>query len=96
MEKSFVIFRLTAFSKNMRNELKKSQKIYFYDNGVRNAIIGNYSALINRTDIGTLWENYLMSERIKKLEYEGFYGYCYFWRTTQQQEIDLLEELDGQ
>ncbi len=96
LEKSFVIFRLRAFSRNMRNELKKSQKIYFYDNGVRNAVIGNYSALINRTDVGALWENYLMSERIKKLELEGFYGYRYFWRTTQQQEIDLLEEIDGQ
>ncbi len=96
LEKSFVIFRLRAFSRNARNELKKSQKIYFYDNGVRNAVIGNYSDLINRTDIGALWENYLMSERVKKLGYEGFYGYRYFWRTTQQQEIDLLEEVDGQ
>jgi len=96
LEKSYVIFRLRAFSRNIRNELKKSQKIYFFDNGVRNAVIGNYSALINRTDVGALWENYLMSERIKKLEYEGFYGYRYFWRTTQQQEIDLLEEIDGQ
>lgn len=96
LEKSFVIFRLRAFSRNMRNELKKSQKIYFHDNGVRNAVIGNYSATINRTDLGILWENYLMSERIKKLELQGFYGHRYFWRTTQQQEIDLLEEIDGQ
>ncbi len=96
LEKSFVIFRLRAFSRNARNELKKRQKIYFYDNGVRNAVIGNYSALINRTDVGALWENYLMTERVKKLEYGGFYGYRYFWRTTQQQEIDLLEEVDGQ
>jgi predicted AAA+ superfamily ATPase len=96
LEKSFVIFRLRAFSRNLRNELKKSQKIYFYDNGVRNAVIGNYSPTINRTDLGVLWENYLMSERLKKLEYQGFYGYRYFWRTTQQQEIDLLEEIDGQ
>ncbi len=96
LEKSFVIFRLRAFNRNMRNELKKSQEIYFYDNGVRNAVIGNYSALINRTDVGALWENYLMSERVKKLELGGFYGYRYFWRTTQQQEIDLIEEVDGQ
>lgn len=96
LEKSFVIFRLRAFSRNMRNELKKSQKIYFYDNGVRNAVIGNYNATINRTDVGVLWENYLMSERIKRLELSDFYGYRYFWRTTQQQEIDLIEDIDGQ
>ncbi|MGE4289771.1 MAG: ATP-binding protein [Salinivirgaceae bacterium] len=95
LEKSFVIFRLPAFSRNMRNELKKSQKIYFYDNGVRNAVIGNYSALINRTDAGALWENYLMTERFKKLESSAFYGFRYFWRTTQMQEIDLIEEVDG-
>lgn len=96
LEKSFVIFRLRAFNRNMRNELKKSQKIYFYDNGIRNAIIGNYSASNNRTDHGVLWENYLMAERIKKLELDNFYGYRYFWRTTQQQEIDLIEDIDGQ
>lgn len=96
LEKSYVIFRVWAFSRNMRNELKKSQKIYFYDNGVRNAVIGNYTTTNNRTDVGVLWENYLMSERIKKMEYQNFYGKRYFWRTTQQQEIDLVEEVDGQ
>lgn len=96
LEKSFVLFRLRAFSRNIRNELKKSQKIYFFDNGVRNAVIGNYSAVHQRTDAGALWENYLMSERLKALSYQGFYGTRYFWRTLQQQEIDLIEEVDGQ
>jgi predicted AAA+ superfamily ATPase len=79
----------------MRNELKKSQKIYFLDNGVRNAILGNYNLVQQRTDIGPLWENYLMAERIKRQEYAGFYGKRFFWRTIQNQEIDLIEDIDG-
>jgi len=95
LEKSFVIYRLRAFNRNMRNELKKSQKIYFLDNGVRNAILGNYNLVQQRTDIGPLWENYLMAERIKRQEYAGFYGKRFFWRTIQNQEIDLIEDIDG-
>ena len=91
-EQTFVIFQLPSFSRNVRNELKKSKKYYFYDCGVRNAIIGNFSSVRNRTDIGALWENYLISERMKKLSYEGKRQQSYFWRTTQQQEVDLVEE----
>jgi predicted AAA+ superfamily ATPase len=95
LEQAFVLFRLNAFSRNVRNELKKSKKIYFYDNGIRNAIIGNFQLLGNRTDVGALWENYLMAERMKVRKYNQIYGETYFWRTTQQQEIDYLEEKDG-
>jgi predicted AAA+ superfamily ATPase len=95
LEKAFIIFQLPAFSRNLRNEIRKNKKIYFYDNGVRNAIIGNYSLPENRNDIGALWENYLVSERKKFNHYNGFYGFAYFWRTQQQQEIDYLEEIDG-
>ena len=95
LEQAFVLFRLNAFSRNVRNELKKSKKIYFYDNGIRNAIIGNFQLLGNRTDVGALWENYLMAERMKVRKYNQMYGETYFWRTTQQQEIDYLEEKDG-
>jgi uncharacterized protein len=96
LEKAFVVFKLTAFSRNVRNELKKSKKIYFYDNGIRNAIIGNFQAIAFRADAGALWENYLMTERMKLRKYNQAYGGIYFWRTTQQQEIDYLEESDGQ
>ena len=95
LEKSFVIFRLNAFSRNVRNELKKSRKIYFYDNGIRNAILGNYTPIELRQDVGALWENFLISERYKLLNESGYYGFRYFWRTTAQQEIDYLEEIDG-
>lgn len=95
LEKSYVIFRLNAFSRNVRNELKKSRKIYFYDNGIRNAILGNYTPIELRQDVGALWENFLISERYKLLNDTGFYGFRYFWRTTAQQEIDYLEEIDG-
>ncbi len=95
LEKAYIVFRLTAFSSYVRNELKKTRKVYFYDNGIRNAVIGNFAPLKNRQDKGALWENYLISERWKKIGYQGFYGHRYFWRTTQQQEIDYLEEADG-
>lgn len=91
-EHTFVIFSLPSYSRNVRNELKKSKKIYFYDCGIRNAIIGNFNAIRNRTDIGALWENYLISERIKKNHYENKRLSYFFWRTTQQQEIDFIEE----
>ncbi|RPI45892.1 MAG: ATP-binding protein [Bacteroidetes bacterium] len=95
LEKTFVIFRLPALARNLRNEIKKSKKVYFFDNGVRNAIIGNFNLPGNRNDIGPLWENYLVSERMKFNHYRRFYGSSYFWRTNQQQEIDYIEESDG-
>ena len=96
LEKCYIIFRLGAFSRNLRTELKKSKKIYFYDNGIRNAVIQNFAPLSMRNDVGALWENFFISERIKSNEYGGRYAKSYFWRTTQQQEIDYIEEADGQ
>lgn len=95
LEKSYIVFHLRSFSRNLRNELKKSRKIYFYDNGVRNAILGDFKPLQLRQDAGALWENYLVSERLKYNSYSLFYGKSYFWRTQQQQEIDYLEDIDG-
>lgn len=95
LEKSYVVFHLRSFSRNVRNELKKSRKIYFYDNGVRNALIGDYKPLALRNDTGALWENYAISERMKHNSYSSFYGKSYFWRTQQQQEVDYLEDYDG-
>ncbi len=95
LEKVFVIFRLRAFSRNVRNEIKKSRKIYFYDSGIRNAIIRNFAPLHMRADVGALWENYLVSERMKFNAYRQSYARMFFWRTQQQQEIDLIEEEDG-
>ena len=95
LEQAFIIFRLGTFSRNLRNELKNNRKIYFYDNGIRNAIIANFSAVENRNDAGALWENYLISERIKKNSYDGIIANTAFWRTKEQQEIDYLEEHDG-
>ena len=95
LEKAFVVFRLPAFSRNIRNEIKKGKKVYFYDNGIRNAVISNFSAVNNRSDIGALWENLLISERMKYLHYSGVDVSRYFWRTTMQQEIDYIEESSG-
>jgi predicted AAA+ superfamily ATPase len=95
LEKCFVVFRRTAFSRNHRNEIKKGKKIYFYDTGVRNAIIQNFSPLSLRQDTGFLWENYFVSERMKANHYRRYFTKNYFWRTFQQQEIDLIEETDG-
>ena len=95
LEKSFVVFRLRAFSRNVRNEIKKSRKIYFYDNGIRNAILANFSDIDLRTDKGALWENFLVSERFKLLNNHQIDTKRYFWRTTQQQEIDYIEEKDN-
>ena len=95
LEQSYIIFRLTSFSRNLRNELKKSRKIYFYDNGIRNALIANFNQIENRTDIGALWENYLVSERVKYLAYQQKWVNHWYWRTTEQQEIDYLEEENG-
>ncbi|MCD4680798.1 MAG: ATP-binding protein [Bacteroidales bacterium] len=94
LEKAYVIFRLRAFSRNVRNEIKKSRKIYFYDNGVRNAILSSFNKLELRTDKGALWENFLMNERLKFLNNSYKFVNRYFWRTTQQQEIDYIEDRD--
>lgn len=91
LEKAFVIFKLQALSSNVRNEIKKGKKIYFYDNGIINAVTGNFNPLSQRTDIGSLWENYIISERIKKLNIQQSDAISFFWRTTQQQEIDYIE-----
>ncbi|MBA4167173.1 MAG: DUF4143 domain-containing protein, partial [Chitinophagaceae bacterium] len=96
LEKCFVVFQLRAFSRNIRNEIKKGKKIYFYDNGIRNAIVNNFSPLETRQDTGALWENFLVSERKKVLAYGERYVKSYFWRTIDQQEIDLIEDAGGQ
>ena len=95
LEKCFVVFRIDSYSRNLRNELKKGKKIYFCDNGVRNAVINNFAPLELRNDEGALWENLMMVERRKLHAYNGRFVQQYFWRTTQQKEIDLIEECDG-
>jgi predicted AAA+ superfamily ATPase len=95
LEKCYVVFRLPSCSRNLRTEIKRGRKIYFYDNGVRNALISNFASLDMRNDTGVLWENLMMSERVKRNSYSQNYAQMYFWRTQQQQEIDLVEEMDG-
>ncbi len=95
LERSFVVFRLYALNRNHRNELKKSRKVYFYDNGIRNAILRRFQPLELRDDVGSLWENYCVSERRKFLYNTGLDVNSYFWRTPQQQEIDYIEERNG-
>lgn len=95
LEKSFIIFRLGSLSRNLRNELKKSRKFYFYDNGLRNAVINQFSPATLRQDIGGLWENFVMSERVKYLTYQEINCNQYFWRTHAQQEVDYVEERNG-
>lgn len=94
-EKSFVIYNLRGFSRNLRKEITKKSKYYFYDNGVRNAIISNFNNLELRNDAGMLWENFLFIERLKKRAYQDIYANNYFWRTWDQKEIDLVEEREG-
>ncbi|WP_310377395.1 ATP-binding protein [Flavobacterium sp.] len=91
LEKNFIVFSLNAFSKNQDNELKKGRKVYFWDTGLRNRIIKNFNPIELRDDIGALWENFIISERKKKLSYENQFKDTYFWRNTQQAEIDYLE-----
>ncbi|CAN5208480.1 ATP-binding protein [soil metagenome] len=91
LEKTSVIFTVPSFSRNMRKEISKGKKIYFYDCGVRNAIISNFNPLELRTDKGALWENFLFSERLKMLRYSGSRAKMYFWRTTDQREVDYVE-----
>lgn len=95
LEKSFVIYRLNPFSRNLRNELKKFRKIYFFDTGIRNALINNFNPLNLRQDVGALWENFMISERIKYNCNNTLIKNVYFWRTHGQQEIDYLEEFQG-
>lgn len=92
LEKGFVIFRLPSYNRNVRNEIRKGKKVYFYDNGIRNAVINNFMPLERRTDVGALWENFLVSERRKLNAHHGINVECFFWRTTQQQEVDYIEE----
>ncbi|MEX0719073.1 MAG: ATP-binding protein [Balneolaceae bacterium] len=92
LEQAFVVFRLGTFSRNLRNEIKKNTKIYFFDNGVRNAVIQSFEPVANRSDTGALWENFLIGERMKQLRYTKAPAKMYFWRTKQQQEVDYVEE----
>jgi predicted AAA+ superfamily ATPase len=91
LSKTFVIFRLAAFNRNLRSEITKAGKWYFYDNGVRNALVSAFNSLVMRQDVGALWENYLISERIKKNLNESRYKELHFWRTYDKQEIDFIE-----
>lgn len=95
LEQAFIIFRMGTFSRNLRNELKSTRKVYFYDTGIRNAVIANFQPAESRTDIGALWENYLVSERLKYNAYHDRWVNATFWRTKEQQEIDYLEESNG-
>lgn len=96
LEKCYVVFRLNGFNRNLRTELKLSKKVYFYDNGIRNAILNNFAPIALRQDIGALWENFFISERLKANHYAGRYVNSYFWRTSKQQEIDYIEECNGE
>lgn len=96
LEKTFVIFTLPSLNRNVRNEIKHNRKVYFYDNGIRNAVIDNFNPVHLRQDIGALWENFMISERYKRLSNHKVYAHRYFWRTTRQQEIDYIEESNGQ
>ena len=95
LEKSFVIFTLRGFSRNLRKEVSKKPKIYFYDLGIRNAIINNFAYLNNRNDIGALWENFLIMERLKRNDYQKHFCSHYFWRTYKGAELDYIEEYNG-
>ncbi len=95
LEKAFIIFSISGFSRNIRKEITKKNKYYFYDLGVRNSLIQNFNPLSIRNDIGNLWENFLVIERIKKQNYTNIYSNNYFWRTWQGQEVDWIEERDG-
>ena len=95
LEKSFVLFRLDGFSRNLRKEVSKMSKYYFYDLGIRNALISNFNDLGTRNDVGQLWENFMVLERIKRNAYRGISANYYFWRTYDQKEIDLIEERGG-
>ena len=95
LEKAFVIFRLQPLSRNLRNEISTSRKIYFFDTGIRNILINNLNPLNLRNDTGALWENFIIAERMKLIHYKSVYANTYYWRTHQQQEIDYIEERNG-
>ncbi len=95
LEDVFVLYNLRGFSRNLRKEVTKTSKYYFYDNGIRNAIIGQFNSLSKRDDVGKLWENYIITERIKKQTYKEIFSNNYFWRTWDKKEIDWVEERDG-
>jgi uncharacterized protein len=95
LEKSYIIFRLGGFSRNLRSEVTKTAKYYFYDVGVRNAVINNFNPLAIRDDVGKLWENFIIVERLKMRTYTKLYANQYFWRTWKQNEVDLVEERSG-
>jgi predicted AAA+ superfamily ATPase len=95
LEKAFVIFKLRAFSRNLRKEINKKNKIYFYDLGVRNSLVANFNPLSLRSDVGPLWENFCLVERLKSHQAQGLVCHRYFWRTHDQKEIDYLEESGG-
>lgn len=94
-EKSFILYNLRGYSRNLRTEITKKSKYYFYDNGIRNALISNFNPINKRNDIGQLWENFIIMERIKKQKYKGIHANNYFWRTWEQKEIDWIEEREG-
>ena len=95
LEKSYVIFRLPSLNRSLRNEIKKGKKVYFYDNGIRNAVIKNFNPIELRQDVGALWESFLIAERKKHTAYNDVFHNAYFWRTKSQQEIDYIEDANG-
>lgn len=95
LEQTYVIFHLGSFSRNLRNELKQSKKYYFFDNGIRNALIANFNQPELRQDIGALWENFIIAERQKHILHKQLWVNQYYWRTKEQQEIDYIEESNG-
>lgn len=95
LEKAFIIKKIGGFSRNLRKEIVKTSRYYFYDNGIRNSIINNFNPIEHRNDIGMLWENFMVMERLKKQEYENINSNNYFWRTYDRKEVDFVEERDG-
>ena len=95
LEKTFIIKKVGGFSRNLRKEVVKTSRYYFWDNGIRNAIINNFNLPLQRNDIGMLWENFLFMERLKTKSYRRIFSNDYFWRTYDQQEVDLVEDRDG-
>ncbi|NOY50577.1 MAG: ATP-binding protein, partial [Chlorobi bacterium] len=93
--KAFIIKKIGGYSSNLRKEVTKTNRYYFFDNGVRNAIINNFNSIDQRNDIGMLWENFMVMERIKKQQYQNIFSNNYFWRTYDQKEVDLVEEREG-
>ncbi len=95
LEKTFVIINIRGYSQNLRKEISSKSKYYFYDNGIRNALIANFNPLNLRNDVGQLWENFLVVERLKKQTYQSMVVNNYFWRTWDQKEVDFVEEREG-